>query len=150
MRSAETSATLAADGVDLVDEDDARGIALGLIEQVAHAASADADEHLDKFGAGNAEEWHTRFAGYGPAQQRLACAWRSDEQHTLGNAGAQGGELFGIFQELHDFLKLLLGFFDTGHVLESNRGLVAHEHSRAALAKADGLVIRALGLAHHE
>src|SRR5260370_13718171 len=102
MRSAETSATLAADRVDLVDEDDARSIALGLIEQVAHAASADADEHLDKFGAGNAEEWHTRFAGYATAQQRLACAWRSDEQHTLGNADAQHAELLRKFHDVHD------------------------------------------------
>src|SRR5262245_60391511 len=39
-----TSAALSADGVDLVDEDDARRNALGLIEQIAHAAGANADE----------------------------------------------------------------------------------------------------------
>ena len=31
-------------------------VALGLVEQVAHAAGADADEHLDELGAGDAEE----------------------------------------------------------------------------------------------
>jgi hypothetical protein len=49
VRATQASTTLAADGVDLVDEDDARRIALGLVEQVAHAAGADADEHLNKF-----------------------------------------------------------------------------------------------------
>jgi len=41
-------AAFAADGVDLVDEDDARRDALGLVEQIAHAAGADADEHFDE------------------------------------------------------------------------------------------------------
>ena len=40
-----------AQGVEFVDEDDAGGLALGLAEQVAHAAGADADEHLDEVGA---------------------------------------------------------------------------------------------------
>jgi hypothetical protein len=34
--AAETGATVAADGVDLVDEDDGRRIGLGLLEQVTH------------------------------------------------------------------------------------------------------------------
>jgi hypothetical protein len=48
--SAEARATVPADGVDLVDEDDGRRILLGLLEEVAHAAGADADEHLDEVG----------------------------------------------------------------------------------------------------
>src|SRR4030088_3048088 len=43
--AAHACATLAADGVDLVDEDDARAVLLGLVEHVADARSADADEH---------------------------------------------------------------------------------------------------------
>ncbi len=33
------TATLAADGVDLIDEDDGRGVLLGLVEQVAHTGA---------------------------------------------------------------------------------------------------------------
>src|ERR687898_159897 len=47
---AQTGAALAADRVDLVDEDDAGGVLLGLLEQVAHTRGADADEHLDEVG----------------------------------------------------------------------------------------------------
>ena len=39
---------MAADSVDLVDKDDAGRRLLGLIEHVADAAYADADEHFDK------------------------------------------------------------------------------------------------------
>ena len=46
--AADARAALAADGVDLVDEDDARRVLLRLIEEVAHARGADTDEHLDK------------------------------------------------------------------------------------------------------
>jgi hypothetical protein len=44
----ETGAAMAADGIDFVDEDDARRMRLALLEQVAHARGADADEHLDE------------------------------------------------------------------------------------------------------
>ena len=150
VRAAEAGAALAADGVDLVDEDDARRVALGLVEQVAHAAGADADEHLDELGAGDAEERHARLAGDGAGQQRLAGAGRADEQHAARDARAERVELLRVLQELDDFLELLLGLVDAGHVREGDGGLVAQEHAGAALAEAQGLVIGALGLAHHE
>ena len=53
MPAAEAGAAVAADGVDLVHEDDARLVLLGLLEQVADAARADADEHLDEVRAGD-------------------------------------------------------------------------------------------------
>ncbi len=88
--AAEAGAALAADRVDLVDEDDARAVALGLVEQVADAAGADADEHLDELGARDAEERarrpHRRRRGPSascrcrearPAARRAGCARRA-------------------------------------------------------------------------
>ena len=150
VRAAETGATLAADRVDLVDEDDARGVALGLVEQVAHAARADADEHLDELGAGDAEERHAGLTRDGASHQGLAGAGRPDEQHAAGDARAERVELLGELQELDDLLELGLGLVDAGHVRERDDGLVAEEHARPALAEAERLVIGALRLAHHE
>src|SRR5207244_13183325 len=59
----EACATLATDGVDLVDEDDAGRALLRLVEEVAHARGADADEHLYALGAGDAEEGDARLTG---------------------------------------------------------------------------------------
>ena len=70
--AAEAGAAVPADRVDLVDEDDAGRILLALLEQVAHAAGADAHEHLHEVGAGDAEERHARLARDGLGEQRLA------------------------------------------------------------------------------
>src|SRR4029453_13291024 len=56
MAAAEAGASVSADSVDLVHEDDARRGLLCLLEEVADAARADADEHLDEVGAGDREE----------------------------------------------------------------------------------------------
>ena len=148
--AAEAGAALAADRVDLVDEDDARRVALGLVEQVADAAGADADEHLDELRAGDAEERHAGLTGDGAGHQRLAGAGRPDEQHAARDARAERVELLRVLQELDDFLELRLGLVDAGDVGERDDGLVAEEHPGPALAEAEGLVIGALGLAHHE
>ena len=91
--AAEAGAALAADGVDLVDEDDRPAELAGRLEQVADAAGADADEHLHEVGAGDRQERHAGLAGDGPGDERLAGARRADEQHALGDAGADLGEL---------------------------------------------------------
>ena len=70
--AAETCAAMTADRVDLVDEHDARRVLLALLEQVAHARGADADEHLDEVGAADREERHVRLAGDRAGEQRLA------------------------------------------------------------------------------
>ena len=70
--AAEAGAAMAADGVDLVDEDDAGRVLLALLEQVADARGADADEHLDEVGAADREERHVGFARDRAREQRLA------------------------------------------------------------------------------
>ena len=105
--AAHAGAAVAADGVDLVDEDDRRGVLLGLLEQVADPAGADADEHLDEVGAGDRVERHARLAGDRAGEQRLAGAGRAVEQHALGDLGADGLELRGLLEELLDLAELL-------------------------------------------
>ena len=103
--AAEAGAAVPADGVDLVDEDDGRGVGLGLLEQVAHAGGADADEHLDEVRAGDRVERHAGLAGDGAGQQRLAGAGRAVQQHALGDLGADRLELRRLLQELLDLLR---------------------------------------------
>src|SRR5260370_711934 len=145
--AAKPGATLASDGVDLIDEDDAGRVLLGLVEQVAYAARADADEHLDQLRTGDREERHAGFSSHGLAQQGLAGTGRSDEQDALWNAGSKGDELFRIFQELDDLGQLLFCLFNTRHIGTSDRGVVACDRARARPAEGDRLVVTALGLA---
>jgi hypothetical protein len=116
--TAETGATLAAHRVDLVDEDDARAVLLGLLEQVAHPRGADADEHLDEVGAGDREERHPGLTGDRAGQQRLAGSRRAVEQHALGDLGAQRLIPAGVLQEVLDLVELLDRLVDAGDIGE--------------------------------
>ena len=118
--AAETGATMAAHGVDFVDEDDAGCVLLALLEEVADAACTDADEHLDKVGTGDGEERHVGLTGHGTGKQRLAGSRRSDEKHALGDAPAELLELLRLAQVLDDLLQLFLGFVDAGHILKGD------------------------------
>src|SRR5206468_49716 len=98
-------------------------------------------------GATDAKERHARLASDGAREQRLAGARRSDQQDAVRNPRAKSSELLGVLQELDDLLELLLRFFDAGDVGKRDRRLVPHEHARAAFAKRERLIVRALGLA---
>ena len=91
--AAEAGAALAADRVDLVDEDDRGRLLAGGLEQVADPGRADADEHLHEVGAGDRDERHAGLTGDGAGDERLAGAGRADEQHALGDARADLLEL---------------------------------------------------------
>ena len=145
--TAHAGATLAAHGVDLVDEDDRGGVLLRLVEQVAHTRCAEADEHFDEVGAGHRIERHTRLAGDGARKQRLAGAWRAVEQYAARDACAERLVFRGILQEVLDFLDLLHRGFLAGHVGELRLGdlavgqlarvlLAAHAEHAAATAHA--------------
>ena len=148
--TAEAGAAVTADGVDLVDEDDGGRVLLGLLEQVAHAAGADADEHLDEVGAGDRVERHARLAGDGAGEQGLAGSGRAVQQHALGDLGADREELRGLVQEVLDLVQLLDGLVGAGDVGEGDlRGLLGHELG-AGLAELHDPRAAALGLAHQE
>src|SRR5207302_9195091 len=143
-------AAMAADRVDLVDEDDAGGVLLALLEEIAHAACAHADEHLDEVRAGDAEERHARLARDGAREQRLARAGRSHEQNTLGDASAELGELLRVLEELDDLFQLVLRLIDAGDVGEGDLVVVLGEELRLRLAEAHRLAAARLQLSHEE
>jgi hypothetical protein len=131
-------AARAAHGVDLVDEDDAGRVLLGLLEHVAHAARADAHEHLHEIRPRNGEERHARLARDGAGEQRLAGARRADQQRALGDLAAQTAELLRVAQELDDLFKLFLGLVDAGHVVEGHPPVLFGQQLGLGLAEAHG------------
>ena len=147
--TAQAGATLAADRVDFVDEDDAGRVLLGVLEHVAHTGRAHADEHFDEVGTRDAEERHLGFTGNALGQQRLAGTRRAHQQQAARNATTQLLEFLRVLQEVHDFLDLFLGLVATGHVGEGHGVVVLVEHARLALAEAEGAALAAaLHLAH--
>ena len=107
--AADPVAAMTAHGVDFVDENQARRALAALLEHVAHAARAHADEHFHEIRAADREERHVRLPGDGAGEQRLARAGRTDHQHALGDASAELLELLRVLEELDEFLHLVLG-----------------------------------------
>ena len=149
--AAQAGAALAADRVDLVDEDDARAVLLGLLEQVAHPGGADADEHLDEVRAGDGEERHAGLAGHRAGQQRLAGSGRAVEQHALGDLGAQRLVAGRVLQEVLDLVELFDRLVDAGDVGERGLGHVLVQQLGPGLAEAEAHPAAALHPGeHHE
>ena len=147
--AAKAGAAMATDRVDFVDEDDAGRVLLRLLEHVAHAACADADEHFDEVGARNREEGHVRFARDRARGQCLAGARRADKQHAARDASAEFLELLRVAQELDDLLQVFLGFVDASDVLERHASLRLGQKLGLRLAEAHRLAGAALHLPGH-
>ena len=137
-------------GVELVDEDDAGRLLLGLLEQVAHPGGAHPHEHLHELGAGEEEEGHVGFPGHRAGEQGLARARRAHEEHALGDAAAQALVLLGVLEEVHDLHQLGLGLFHPRHVREGGLELLAVVDLRLGAAEGEGLGGTAAHPPHHE
>ncbi|MNG08982.1 hypothetical protein D3C84_923770 [compost metagenome] len=124
MATAHAGTTMAADSVDFIDENDARGVLLGLFEHVANTAGTDTDEHLDEVGTGNGEERHLGFTGNSLGQQGLTGTGRANHQHATGDAAAQALELAWVAQELDQLTHFFLGFVAAGHIGQRRLDLV--------------------------
>ena len=130
--AAEPRAAMAADGVDLVDEDDARRVALALLEEIAHAATRRRRRTSRRSPSRDIEKNGT------PASPATAFASSvlpepggPEQQRALRDPPAQPLELLRLLQELDDLLQLLLGLVAAGDVLERDLGRGLEQHACA-------------------
>ena len=118
MATAGAGTALATHGVNLIDEDDARAILLGLLEQVTHAGGTHADEHLHEVGTGDGIERHAGLARHGAGQKRLTGTRRAIEQHAARDLRAQRMVALRIIEEVLDLLELVHRFIRASHIRE--------------------------------
>ena len=148
MTAAQTGSALTSHGIDLVDKDDRRGLGLGLLKEVTHAAGADTHEHLDKVGTRDAKERHARLAGNGLGQQRFTGARRAHQQHATRDLGTQLAIAVRVAQEVTNLFELLDRLVHTGNVLELDLGARGLVGLGVSLAKLHVPVVGAHHLAH--
>mmetsp|Transcript_90632 Transcript_90632/g.151627 ORF Transcript_90632/g.151627 Transcript_90632/m.151627 type:complete len:774 (-) Transcript_90632:202-2523(-) len=130
---ADPGATGAPHGIDLIDEDEARGVLTGLLEEIANTAGTDTDEHLHELGPGAVEERHPSLASDGLGQQCLTSPRGAGQEHPLGDLRPHGGVLLGGLQEFHNLHQVLLGLVNPCHVLERHAGVGLHLEPRLCL-----------------
>ncbi len=151
VRAAEAGAALAADRVDLVHEHDARRVALGLVEQVAHADWRRRRRTSPRTPSRRCEKNGTPAS---PATARessvLPVPGGPTSSTPRGMRAPSAANFSGYLRNSTTSVSSCLASSTPGHVLERDGRLVAHEHPGAALAEAQRLVVRALRLAHHE
>ena len=149
--TAKTGATLAADGIDFIDEDDARRCFLSLFEHVAYTRRADTDEHFYEVRTGNSKERHFCFAGDSFRQQRFTGTRRADHQDAFRDFTAQLLETARFAQIFNQLAHFLFRFVATGNVSKGGFDLVFGQHSGLALAEGHrALSAAALHLTHKE
>ena len=169
-RAAERGAAHA-DGVDLVDEDDAVAAPLareplGLGAHPLHGDDVHADERLREARAGHGHERRVEAGGDGLGEHRLAGAWRPDEEQAALGLAARLLELVAGLPQLDDLAHLFLDVGLAAHVVDLDApagvaGLVrlhladGHEHHRHDEDRADEEVdhedeeqLRAIGGRH--
>src|SRR5215212_5947048 len=110
----------AAYGVELVDEDDRRGVLARLLEEIPDAAGAHSHEQLHELGGAQGKERNPRLARHSPRQQRLARARGSHQQHALRGRPAQASVLVGVLEEVHDLDQLVFGLVYASYVVEGD------------------------------
>src|SRR6185436_5331635 len=147
--AAQARAAMAADGVDLIDEDDAGGVPLSLVEEIAHAGRAHADEHLDEVRAREREERHARLTRNRLGEECLARARRTEQERALRDASAEALEFLRIAQELDDLFQLLLRLVGASHVLERDLGARFQRDLGTALPELHRACPARLDLADH-
>ena len=147
--AAKSCAALSADRIDLIDEDDAGRILLGLVKEVADTARTDADEHLDELGAADGKERHAGFSGGRLRNVCLTCTGAAYQQNALGDPGAEAGKPLRVTEELDDLAELFLFFVKPGNILEGDLAQVAVLH-QARLAAAELHRLAAASLLVHD
>eukprot|EP00038_Savillea_parva_P002189 m.111489 g.111489 ORF g.111489 m.111489 type:complete len:439 (-) comp10753_c1_seq1:45-1361(-) len=129
------SATMAANGIDLVDEDDTGALLLGLLEHVTDTRGTHAHEHFHEVRTGDREEWHLGLAGNRLGEQGLTSTRLTHHQYALGDTATKTLELAGIPQEIHQLLDVFLGLVDTGNVTKGGFDLILAHQAGFTLAK---------------
>src|SRR5260370_19697635 len=147
--ASEAGAALAANRVELVDENYRGSVLLTVFQETADPGSADTDEHLDELRCRDTEERHAGLARDRASQQRLPGAGRTNEQDALWHPAAELLELFWIAQEIDHFLQLELRLLDPGVIMKRCLWRARLLQTAAAAAKAED-ALRRLATAPHE
>mmetsp|Transcript_49419 Transcript_49419/g.91157 ORF Transcript_49419/g.91157 Transcript_49419/m.91157 type:complete len:334 (-) Transcript_49419:641-1642(-) len=101
--------SLASDGINLIDEDDAGCSLLSLCKEISHTPCASSSKDLDELGSRDTEEGNASFTSNCLGQERLSSAWRPSQQSSLWNLCTEVAVTVRVLQEVNNFHELLLG-----------------------------------------
>ncbi len=136
--AAETRAAVTADGVDFVDEDDARRVLLRLLEHVAHAGRTDTDEHFDEVEPEIVKNGTLASPATARAISVLPVPGGPTSSAPRGMRPPSRWNFCGSRRNSTISSRSAFGFVHARDVLERHAALPLGEQLRAALAEAHG------------
>ena len=131
------------DRVELVDEDDRAADRLGLLEEVAHAGGADADDRFDELRRRHREERHVGLTRNRPREERLPRSRQAGEEDAARDSTAEAPVLVRVLEEVDDLRQLCLRLVDPGDVGEGDgvAGRLVAARARSAELSEDVLCV---------
>ena len=102
--AAQSAVAAFADGIDLIDENDAGCHLLGFLKQVADTGRTHPHKHFHEIRTGQGKEWNVCFSCHRFCQQRLTGSRRAHQQRALGQLGTDLCIFSGVMQEINYFL----------------------------------------------
>src|SRR6266568_5927771 len=105
--------------IDLINENNARGVLACLGKQITHTAGSHTDEEFDKVGRARTEEGHPGLSGDRTRQQGLAGTRWANQQDTLGDMRSDLEEALWVTQEVDHLAQFHLGLINACHIGES-------------------------------
>ncbi len=108
---------MTSNGINFIDEDNARSALFGAFEQIADTTSANTDEHFNEIRAGNTIERNASFSRHCFRQKGFTGSRIADEQDAFGETGAEFAvflRVFQIFDKLDHFRFFFIASSDIG------------------------------------
>src|SRR5437879_12128404 len=96
MCAGEACAAMPSDCCDCTHKDDALGVLLALLKQIANARGTHADEHFDEIRSADREERNIGLARHCTREKCFSGTWGAEEQYTSRNPSAKLLELLGF------------------------------------------------------
>mmetsp|Transcript_31319 Transcript_31319/g.50291 ORF Transcript_31319/g.50291 Transcript_31319/m.50291 type:complete len:330 (-) Transcript_31319:441-1430(-) len=122
----DTGSTLTADGINLINEDDARSVLLRHVKEITDTRSTNTNKELNEFRTGGRDEGNSSLSSGGTSEQGLTSTRRTLHNDTLRNLCSELSELLRVLEEFHDLLKFLLGLVVTGNLIEGYSSIGLH------------------------
>mmetsp|Transcript_5693 Transcript_5693/g.8374 ORF Transcript_5693/g.8374 Transcript_5693/m.8374 type:complete len:286 (+) Transcript_5693:880-1737(+) len=128
--SSESCSALTSNGIDFINEDDTRGVLLGLVKHITHTRSSNSNEHLHEFGTRNGDEWHTGLSSNSLGEEGLTGTRGSVKDNTTRNAASILSVSLRLLQEVNYLSELELGSVTSSNLVESYSSIGNHLDSR--------------------
>mmetsp|Transcript_3420 Transcript_3420/g.5643 ORF Transcript_3420/g.5643 Transcript_3420/m.5643 type:complete len:320 (+) Transcript_3420:2563-3522(+) len=137
--SGKTSTTLTSNGINLIDENNARSILLGLGENITDTGSTHSNKHLNELGTGDGDEGNSSLTSDGLGKKSLTCSGRTIQDNSSGNSAPVLRVNLRLLQKVNNLSQFQLGSITSGDILKVDSSVRDHLNLGLGLTHTHGV-----------